>query len=266
MQLTQGILSVVKSNYAVTGKKIEKNGVELFESDTLGTIVARDEKVVFCERDRAMRYEMLVHVPMCLGEAKKNVLIIGGNTLAAAIECAKHPNISIDIADNDAVMLEIVTEAGLQLPETVQLHTSDGLEFTRNAADQSYDLVIVETMEAQYGDKVFMAHLGRILNTRGIAVFNAGSWFWERPYQEMLMKALGQEFGILMPYRYDTLCEPSGQQMAILASKFWHPAADINLQRADLTENLTWYNGDLHLAAFALATADKKELLSLLKL
>ncbi len=52
---------------------------------------------------------------------------------------------------------------------------------------------------------------------------------------------------------------------AVLASKYYHPTADINLQRADLTDGFEVYNSDLHVASFALPTYIKKRYLGIIK-
>jgi len=51
----------------------------------------------------------------------------------------------------------------------------------------------------------------------------------------------------------------------MLASRFYHPTADINLQRADLTEGFAYYNSDIAIAAFSVPTFVYKEYLGIIK-
>jgi spermidine synthase len=51
----------------------------------------------------------------------------------------------------------------------------------------------------------------------------------------------------------------------MLASRFYHPTADINLQRADLTDGFAYYNSDIAIAAFATPTQINNEYLGLIK-
>ena len=72
---------------------------------------------------------------------------------------------------------------------------------------------------------------------------------------------VGKYFKIVMPY---ALLETT-QKMALLASKEYHPTADINLQRADLTDGFGVYNSDLHVGVFAMPTYIKKRYLGIIK-
>jgi spermidine synthase len=52
----------------------------------------------------------------------------------------------------------------------------------------------------------------------------------------------------------------------MLASRFYHPTADINLQRADLTDGFAYYNSDIAIAAFATPTQINNEYLLIISL
>ena len=52
---------------------------------------------------------------------------------------------------------------------------------------------------------------------------------------------------------------------ALLSSKEYHPTADINLQRADMLDGLSYYNCDVHPAAFAMGNYIRKEYLGIIK-
>ena len=55
--------------------------------------------------------------------------------------------------------------------------------------------------------------------------------------------SLGESFRIVMPYHNLNL---------IFASNFFHPTADIVLQKSDLLDDMYYYNTEMHLAEFAL--------------
>jgi len=52
---------------------------------------------------------------------------------------------------------------------------------------------------------------------------------------------------------------------ALLASKAYHPTADLILHRADMLDNLSYYNCDIHPAAFAMGNYIRKEYLGSIK-
>jgi len=55
---------------------------------------------------------------------------------------------------------------------------------------------------------------------------------------------------LLCPYRYERGIDDGKlvTQYLMLASRFYHPTADINLQRADLTDGYAYYNSDIAIA------------------
>jgi len=69
---------------------------------------------------------------------------------------------------------------------------------------------------------------------------------------------IGKFYKIVMPFRVDC-------SFALLASKEYHPTADINLQRADLTDGYEVYNSDFHVGSFAMPTYLRKKYLGIFK-
>ena len=54
-----------------------------------------------------------------------------------------------------------------------------------------------------------------------------------------------------MPYRF-------GHQASIIASKKYHPTADLNLQRADFLDDLEYYSSEIHIASFVFPAKQHK--------
>ena len=67
------------------------------------------------------------------------------------------------------------------------------------------------------------------------------------------LKLVGEKFWIAMPYKF-------GHETAILASKKYHPTADIILQRSDLLNDLEYYSTEIHHASFVFPAAQYKAL------
>ena len=55
------------------------------------------------------------------------------------------------------------------------------------------------------------------------------------------------------------------QDCYVFASKLYHPTADIQLQKADMLEDLLYYHANLHLSAFVLPKVVKSALLGVAK-
>jgi len=73
------------------------------------------------------------------------------------------------------------------------------------------------------------------------------------------INTLGQYAKIVMPYHI------GGGELALLASKEYHPTADLILQRSDMLDNLEYYNCDVHIGAFAMGNNIRKTYLGVIK-
>lgn len=173
--------------------------------------------------------EMMVHVPLCTNKAPQNILIISNNAGQFIEEVQKHYDVSADVI-------------------------SANLDALRELSDKSYDVVICE-IEA---DAAVLAHINRILKEDAQLVMKHTS-LDEVEANKMLMQILGNYFKIIMPYNL------GDGTTALLASKEYHPTADIILQRADMLDNLHYYNCDIHIAAFAMPNYIRKEYLGIIR-
>jgi spermidine synthase len=173
--------------------------------------------------------EMMVHVPLCVNKDPKNVLIVSENAELLAEEIQKHDAIGFEIIGCD-------------------------LDLLRALKDATYDVVINEMS----GDAVVLAHINRVLKEDGQLVTTHPS-LDQFDKNSALMQILGNYFKVIMPYNLGT------GETAILASKAYHPTADIILQRADMIDNLEYYNCDIHPASFAMPNYIKKQYLGIIK-
>lgn len=173
--------------------------------------------------------EMMVHVPMCTSKEAKNILIISDNAELLSAEVARHQ------------------EANLKVVKC-SLSEISALD------DKSFDVVISE-MDAE---AAFISHVNRILKDDGQFVTVHPSLDDTNSNKE-LMITLAKYFKIIMPYSVG-----DGSTL-LLASKEYHPTADINLQRADMIDGLSYYNSDIHPAAFAMGNYIRREYLGIIK-
>jgi len=173
--------------------------------------------------------EMMVHVALCTSKDPKNVLLIGKENDALEKEIQKHTEIS-----SKSIECELDT--------------------IRDEKDKSYDVVICR----QRGDEVVLAHINRVLKDDGLMVLSHPP-LDEVKINKALMQILGNYFKIIMPYNLGNC------KTALLVSKEYHPTADIILQRADMLDNLEYYNCDVHVGSFAMGNNIRKEYLGIIK-
>lgn len=173
--------------------------------------------------------EMMVHIPLCTSKDPKNVLIISNNSTGLEDEIKKHTEIDF---------------------KTI----SCSIDSIREESDSIYDVVICE----MDGDAAVIAHINRISKDDAQLVIKHDS-LDETKTNKILMQVLSNYYKIIMPYNI------GDNSTALLASKEYHPTADIILQRADMIDNLDYYNCDIHIASFAMPNYIRKEYLGIIK-
>lgn len=173
--------------------------------------------------------EMMVHVPVCTNKVPENVLIISDNADLLSNEMTKHAEIGSKVI-------------------------SCTLDALRNEDDNSADVVICE----MGADAAVVAHISRVLKDDGQLSITHDS-LDETQSNKILMQVLGRYFKVIMPYNL------GNGSTALLASKEYHPTADVILQRTDMIDGLNYYNCDIHISAFAMPNYIRKEYLGIIR-
>jgi len=173
--------------------------------------------------------EMMVHVGVCTNKNPQNVLIISDNADGFEAEMKKHDGIAFSSIACDMNAL-------------------------RDAADGAYDVVISEMSS----DAAVLAHYNRILKDDGLVVMTHPS-LDNVEENKNIMQILGKYTKIIMPFNL------GNGETALLASKEYHPTADIILHRTDMLDGVEYYNCDVHPAAFAMGNYIRKAYLGVIK-
>ena len=173
--------------------------------------------------------EMMVHVPLCTHKEPKNILILSDNTTPLELEIARHNDIK-------------ATSMPAQL---------DAL---RSAGDNAFDVVLSEVP----CDAAVIAHLGRVIAEDGL-LMSVHPSLLDITENKIIMEIMAKYFKIIMP------CRLEDGTTLLLASKSYHPTADLILQRADMLDGLSYYNCDIHPASFAMGNYIRKEYLGVIK-
>ncbi len=159
--------------------------------------------------------EMMAHIPMCSHKAPKTLLLVSDKPEGISEELQRHKGLSV---------------------------TTGGLDSIGNADENSFDIVLIDS-KAELSTATY-AHLNRIVKEDGL-ISALNSSLADEEATKAQLNALGQYFKIVMPYR-------AGHSTMILASKEYHPTADVILQRSDLIDGLEYYNCDIHIATFVM--------------
>ena len=168
--------------------------------------------------------EMMVHVPLCTHKEASNVLIIGTTNEDMKNQAAKHSKVSnIEFGD---------------------------LSTLTSKNEKNIDVIILTDVKI---DELLLANIEIILKNDGLIAFASEAFSKDKEQLFADLKLVGTKFWIAMPFKF-------GHNTSILASKKYHPTADINLQRADLLDGLDYYSSEIQLASFVFPAGEFREL------
>ena len=173
--------------------------------------------------------EMMVHLPLCTHKEATKVLIVGSNNEDMKAQAAKHNKVS-DIEFGDT---SIIT----------------------SKSEKNIDVIILTDVKI---DELLLANISLILKEDGLIAFPSKAFSRDEDQLFADLKLVGSKFWIAMPFKF-------GHNTSILASRRYHPTADINLQRADLLDGLNYYSAEIHNASFVFPAAEHRALTGIAK-
>ena len=127
--------------------------IEIYDTEWFGKLMVIDGCTMVTDRDNFLYHEMMTHPVLYTHPDPKTVWIIGGGECGSLKEVLKHPEVE------SAVQIEIderVTRlAELYFPELcssnqdprAQLLFIDGIQWVKDAADASVDIIIVDSTD-----------------------------------------------------------------------------------------------------------------------
>ena len=178
-------------------------------------------------KDNQAFSEMMVHTPLCTHKEAQNVLIIGSSTETLKKEASKHTG-------------------NVEFGELALLTSKN---------EKNIDVIVFTDVNL---DEMILANIQRVLNDDGLIAFSTDSFSKNEEKLKTDLKLVGENFWIAMPFRF-------GHETSILASKKYHPTADIILQRSDLLDDLEYYTTEMHHASFVFPAAQHKTLTGIAK-
>jgi len=202
--------------------------------------------------------EMLAHVPVCTHRMPKNVLVIGD----FEGEVAKQLTIHTDI-ETITVLQSQVCELDIFGHEKCSVITQESVGFLTDCEPKSFDVVILNADASDpFYDSLFYGLINRILKDDGVfASVCANAITQSASFEDLCVKL--EKFTILMPSFF---MQSQGIANIVIASKKYHPTADLILQRSDLLEGLEYYNAEVHNASFVMPNFLKERFRTIVKI
>jgi spermidine synthase len=263
-----------------TGKQLYREQspyqlVEVYDTYHWGKTLTLDRLVMTTEKDEFIYHEMITHVGVFSHPGVRRALVVGGGDGGAVRELLRHPGIE------EVVMVEIdekVVEASrLHLPAIAEafdhprldLRIADGIDYVRQAADASFDLVVVDSTDpVGPGEglftEAFYADVHRILRDGGIQVTQSEGPHYAPKVMTEVYACFRRVFGPdnVHAYLAHIPTYPTGMWSFSWSVKGGgHPHEGLDAGAVDAfaeAQGLRYYNAEIHRAAFALPTFTRR--------
>jgi spermidine synthase len=242
--------------------------VRIMESYKYGKMLALDDMVMTTEKDEFHYHEMISHPAIFTHGNAKNILVIGGGDGGTVREVLRHPGVEkVTMVEIDDEVIKSCKEflptiaAAFDNPK-LELLVDDGIAFAKNAAPESYDIIIIDgsdpvgPAEGLFSVS-FYQNCYNALKPGGILIAQGESpKFNEKAFSELnftLRGIFGQENAPVSLFFVPTY--PTGMwsfQYGLKDSE--HPKKIKNVEEIDgfvEAESLRYYNSDVHTGSFA---------------
>ncbi len=248
--------------------------VKILDTYRYGKMLTIDNMVMTTEKDEFHYHEMIAHPAIFAHGNIKNVLVIGGGDGGTIREVLRHDSIEkVTMVEID----EVVVKASKQFLPSIssafdhpklELIIGDGISFVKESPDEVYDLVLVDGSDPVGPAEGLFTHefynnCHRILKERGVLVAQGESpSFNERVFVELnhlLKNIFGEEKAPVSLFSVPTY--PTGTwsfQWGIKGEITPLLVNDQLVEEFSNTQDLKYYNSDIHRATFAVPNYIKK--------
>jgi spermidine synthase len=253
--------------------------VEIYDTLAFGRMLTLDGMVMTSEKDEYVYHEMIAHVPALVHPSPRKVLVIGGGDGGTIRELLKHSEIEkIVLVEIDKKVIEAsqkyLPTIGNQLNHPkLEIKIEDGIRYVENCKNDFFDIVVVDSTDpVGPGEGLFKAsfyeQVYTLLSRHGIMVTQSESPRFNQSVFKEIFSCYREIFEPDNVHCYLAYIPtyPSGMWSFSFCSKGeLHPIDDLDLDRQEkLLANykLSYYNEDIHKAAFALPGFVKDQLQS----
>ncbi|RTZ58666.1 MAG: polyamine aminopropyltransferase [Gammaproteobacteria bacterium] len=237
--------------------------LQVYQTETFGRLMVLDGCIMLTGRDNFIYHEMMTHPALFGHTGARRVAIIGGGDCGCLRECLKHDNVEkVTQIDIDEAVTRASEKFFPELCESnsdprAELLFEDGIDWIKNAAPGSLDLVIIDSTDPA-GPAVglfsgaFYSDCYRALGADGLLVAQSESPLYHKELitgMSAAMRSAG--FAEVHQLYFPQCVYPSGWWSATVAGKR-AGKFDKNGHRAlKKSFKTVYYNNLIHKAALA---------------
>ncbi len=255
-----------KINKKLDEMQSEFQKVEIFETEHFGNLMTIDGFVMLTTRDNFLYHEMMSHPALFTHPNPENVVIIGGGDCGTLQQVLRHEAVKSAIQiDIDEAVTILARKYFPELCENnidprAELAFLDGIQWMREAPDDSIDIIIVDSTEATdeggpaegLFNLEFYQNCRRALKDDGILIQQSESPLinLENVIRPMHKNMQQVGFDNTKTLFFPQPCYPTGWWSATMASNL-----DLNNFREEDAQNkefeTKYYNSAIHKGALA---------------
>ena len=260
----QGAAISLKTVKKLHDEQSDYQRIEIYETETFGTLMTLDGLVMVTDRDNFIYHEMMSHPALFTHPDPRRVLIIGGGDCGTLCEVLKHKG--VELAEQVELDERVTRVSEKFFPALcasngdtrARLHFADGIKWVAEAAPGRYDVIIVDSTDpvgpaAGLFSTEFYANCRRALGQGGIVVGQSESPLFHAELIQSMHAALrAAGFDDTASLHFPQCTYPSGWWSATLARN-GGALADLRHEAAANKNFATrYYNHGVHTAALAL--------------
>ncbi len=205
--------------------------ITVIDSQRYGKGLLLDGCWMTAEHQERHYHESLVHPALCSAASIERVLVIGGGDGGTARECLRHPEVKhLDMVEIDGRVVALSQEhlssigGGCWSDPRFHLTVGDGIAWAAEAADASYDVVIVDGSDPTgpaegLFNRAFFRNCCRILKPGGVFATQSESPEAFRQVHIDMVKLIRELFGHADPLYGWVPMYPSGWWSWTFAAK-----------------------------------------------
>lgn len=236
--------------------------IEIWETESFGTLMTLDGLVMVTDRDNFIYHEMMSHPALFTHPDPKRVLIVGGGDCGTLREVLRHPG--VELAEQVELDERVTRVAEQYFPALCEKNAdprarfqfTDGIRWVADASPGSYDVIIVDSTDpvgpaAGLFSEEFYRNCLRALSTHGVLVGQSESPLFHAGLIRSVQRNLrAAGYGDVATLHFPQCTYPSGWWSATLATRTGQ-ATHFRSQAAR-TFPTRYYNHAVHTAALAL--------------
>ena len=246
--------------------------IEIYKTTDFGNLMVIDGVIMLTTRDNFLYHERLSHPVLFTHPDPRNVVIIGGGDCGTLREVLKHRSVTqvtqIDIDEQVTRMAEqfFPELCASNHDSRATLLFADGIQYMRDAAPESVDVVIVDSTDPigpgeGLFNRAFYQSCFAALKPGGILVQQSESPLIHLQLLNDMRQAMKDAgFAELQTLQFPQMVYPSGWWTCTMARKDEHFSGFRREAATNPGFATEYYNADIHQASLALPNFMRREL------